>query len=189
MNQQQKAQHAKRLGVYGRDEEGNPTITYTRFLPHPVDKVWQAITDSAHRAAWFPELSFQPRVGAQAIVDFSGGDCPPSEDNPADVSFCTVTVFEPPHVLEYSGPDEHHRFELSSTGDGCKLVFRSTLPDIDTFDDENRTIQSRYSVACGWHYKLDMMEWSLDGVEFEDEGYAGPVKTRLYLAYLKQEKS
>ena len=172
-----------------RDADGNPTITYTRILAHPIDKVWQAITDPVHRAAWFPELNLDPRVGAQAIVDFSGGDCPPSEQNPADVSFCTVTVFDPPHLLECSGPDEHHRFELSATGDGCKLVFCSTLPDTGTSDDEAGTIHSRYSIACGWHYKLDMMAWSLDGVEFEDEGYAGPAKTRLYVAYLKQEKA
>ncbi|MCB1692942.1 MAG: SRPBCC family protein [Pseudomonadales bacterium] len=176
------------LGVYGQDRDGNPTITYTRILKHPVDKVWQAITDPRHRAAWFPELTLEPRVGAQAVVDFSHGECPPSEDNPADVAVCTVTVFDPPHRLEYSGPDEHHRFELTPAGDGCKLVFRSTLPGIDVFDDETGTIHSRYSVACGWHDKLDMMGWSLDGSPFEEEGYAGPRKRRLYMAYLKQEK-
>ena len=63
------------------------------------------------------------------------------------------------------------------------------LPDASTFDDPDQTIQSRYSVACGWHYKLDIMEWDLDGVPFEDEGYAGPMKTKYYFAYRKLDNS
>ena len=85
-------------------------------------------------------------------------------------------------------PAEHHRFELRPAGKGCILTFVANLPDADQFDDDAGTIQSRYSVACGWHYKLDAMEWVLDGTAFEDEGYAGPVKVSLYLAYLEREK-
>ena len=187
MNRQHQAQPAEQLGVYGKDKVGRLTITYTRRLPHPIDKVWQAITDPVHRAAWFPELTLEPRLGAEALVDFSHGDCPPTEEDPGIVSFCTIIAFEPPRLLEYNGPGEHHRFELTPSGEGCTLVFQSTLPDIDAFDDSGN-VQSRYSVACGWHYKLDMMAWSLDGIEFEDEGYAGPIKTRLYFAYREQEK-
>ena len=60
---------------------------------------------------------------------------------------------------------------------------------VPVFEDElsSRDIQPRYSVACGWHYKLDAMQWSLDGISFEDEGYAGPIKTELYLRYLAAE--
>ncbi|HKI73746.1 MAG TPA: hypothetical protein VJ998_03850, partial [Pseudomonadales bacterium] len=126
--------------------------------------------------------------GAAAIVDFSHSDCPPGEEVPGVVSFCTVIAFEPPNLLEYMGPGEHHRFELSPSDEGCTLVFQSTLPDIDVYDDDGR-VQSRYSVACGWHYKLDMLGWTLDGVDFEDEGHAGPIKTRLYFAYRKLEKN
>lgn len=179
---------AKRFGVYGINDAGNATITYTRTLDHPIEKVWRAITVEKHRAAWFPELSLVGATGGDAVVNFSGSDCPPSEDNPSDVCHCKVTRFEPPNVLEYVGQHEHHRFDLVSKGAGCQLTFCATLPDISTFDDEERTIQSRYSVACGWHYKLDEMEWSLDGVSFQDEGYAGPIKTEYYLMYRKLDK-
>ncbi len=178
----------ERLGVYGTDDKGNKTITYSRMLNHSIEKVWRAITVTEHRAAWFPELSLATTVGGDAVVNFSGSECPPPEDNPSDVYYCKVTRFEPPNVLEYIGPGEHHRFELVSQGTGCHLTFLATLPDTSVFDDEAKTIQSRYSVACGWHYKLDAMEWSLDGVPFEDEGYAGPIKTEYYFAYRKRDK-
>jgi uncharacterized protein YndB with AHSA1/START domain len=176
---------AQRLGVYGTDDAGNTIITYTRTLSHPIEKVWRAITVAEHRAAWFPELSLVAAPGGEAVVNFSASDCPTPEENPSDVYYCKVTRFEPPNVLEYIGPHEHHRFELVSRDAGCQLTFLATLPNASTFDDERQTIQSRYSVACGWHYKLDEMEWSLDGVPFEDEGYAGPIKTAYYLAYRK----
>ena len=175
----------KRFGIYGKDADKQTTITYTRDLPHDIEKVWRAISEAPHRAAWFPELSLEHQTGGNAVVNFSGGECPAPEDNPSDVYFCQVTQFQPPHLLEYIGPRERHRFELTPTETGCRLTFMAILPDASTFDDPDQTIQSRYSVACGWHYKLDIMEWDLDGVPFEDEGYAGPMKTKYYFAYRK----
>lgn len=178
----------ERLGVYGTDAAGNTTITYTRLLNHSVETVWRAITVEEHRAAWFPELSLTLAIDGDAVVNFSGSDCPPLDENPSDVYQCKVTRCDPPHLLEYSGPGEHHRFELTHQGDQCLLTFLAILPDLTEFDDAGETIQSRYSVACGWHYKLDEMHWSLDGVPFVDEGYAGPIKTEYYFAYVKLGK-
>ncbi len=179
---------ADRFGVYGTDAAGNKTITYTRTLNHSIDKVWRAITVAEHRAAWFPELSLDTSTGGDAIVNFSGSACPAPEDNPNDVYYCKVTRYEPPNLLEYIGPGEHHRFELVPQGSRCQLTFLATLPDGAAFDDDAQTIQSRYSVACGWHYKLDAMEWDLGGIPFGDEGYAGPIKTEYYFVYRKLDK-
>ena len=178
----------ERFGVYGTNTAGHATITYTRILKHPVEKVWRAITEEEHRAAWFPELSLGAATGDDAIVNFSGAECPPPEDNPSDVYYCKVTRCEPPHVLEYIGPKEHHKFELAQIDEGCRLTFMAILPEATAFDDDSKTIQSRYSVACGWHYKLDVMECGLDGVQVEDEGYAGPIKTKYYFVYRKLDK-
>ena len=178
----------ERFGIYGVDDAGHQTLTFTRNLDHPVEKVWRAITVKEHRAAWFPELSLTTAIGGEAVVNFSGSDCPAPEENPDDVYFCKVTQYEPPHVLEYIGPNEHHRFELTAQEGGCRLIFLATLPDASVFDDDGKTIQSRYSVACGWHYKLDQMQWDLDEVPFEDEGYAGPIKTEYYFKYRKLDK-
>lgn len=177
------------LGVYGVDSEGVTTITYTRSLNHPIETVWQFITVGDQRKCWFPELELSASLGGEAVVNFSGTDCPPLEENPSDVYVCRITGFEPPRLLEFSGPGEHHRYELSEKPSGCELKFTAVLPDRTAFDDPSKTIQSRYSVACGWHYKLDELQWSLDRVPFEDEGYAGPIKTQYYLAYLRLDET
>jgi uncharacterized protein YndB with AHSA1/START domain len=189
MNNPEANLDADRLGTFGTDQLGNKTITYTRLLNHPIEKVWRAIADETHRAAWFPELTLSHQTGGDAVVNFSGSDCPPPESNPSDIDFCKVTRFEPPNILEYSGPSEHHLFELVAQGTGCLLKFLATLPEAATFDDDANTIQTRYSIACGWHYKLDEMEWDLDGIPFKDEGYAGPAKTKYYFAYRKLDSN
>ena len=33
------------------------------FLPHPPEKVWRALTDSAVLASWLMPNDFQPRIG------------------------------------------------------------------------------------------------------------------------------
>ena len=190
MSQPQLDLSPARFGIYGTSEDGRPTIEYTRRLKHSVEKVWRAISIPEHRNVWFPELNLDLKLGGQVVVDFSGGECPAPEDNPADVYYCEVVAYDPPNLLEYKGNDEHHRFDIAPDGDGCILKFMATLPTLEEFDDDANTIHARYSVACGWHYKLDVMEWDMngefDGVELE--GYAGPNLTKLYLEYLKTEK-
>lgn len=176
------------LGTYGETSDGRTTITFTRYLNHPIDRVWKAIVNEQDRQKWFPELTLDAQVGGSAVVDFSGGDCPAPEENPSDINVCKVTRIDPPHLLEYKGPTEEHLFQLETKDSGCKLIFVATVPGVDRFDDPNQQIISRYSVSCGWHYKLDMMQWDLDGLSFEDEGYAGPIKTELYFRYLKADK-
>ena len=177
-----------RYGVFGVDEKGNDTILFTRMLNHPIEKVWLAITDETHRAVWFPQLGLEHGEGGKAVVNFSGGDCPPPEDNPSDVYYCKITAWEPPTLLEYIGDGEHHRYELEKAGSGCLLRFQATVPGRGTYDDESKTVISRFSVACGWHMMVDQLEWQLDGVPFEDEGYAGPIKTEYYLQYMKMDR-
>jgi len=163
-----------RFGIFGTTEDGRKLIKYTRELKHSPEKVWRAITETSELTAWFPELKLEKLLGGDAILDFSDGECPPAESNPEDVDYCTVTEFDPPRLLEYRGPTEEHRWEINPSDDGCILVFITTLP-------HGQRIQN--SVACGWHYKIDAMEWSLNGKNFELEAFAGPTLTRLYFEY------
>src|ERR1700748_3716357 len=40
-------------------------LTFTRRLAHPREKVWRAVTESAHLAAWYPqEIVGERRAGA-----------------------------------------------------------------------------------------------------------------------------
>ena len=189
-----------RMGLITRGDSVS-SIQFVRQLKHSVEDVWRSIVEPAGRKPWFPELDLEPCLGGKAVVNFSGGDCPAPEDNPSDVFFCEVVGYEPMKLLEYrsqvepnglsshGAAPEHHRFELKPTDGSCTLTFLANLPAAGQFDDEAKTIESRFSVACGWHYKLDALEWTLDKIPFEDEGYAGPVKVAFYLAYLKRDKA
>ena len=163
-----------RMGVLGETSEGRKTLFYKRELNHPAEKVWRAITEHDELQTWFPELTLDHKVGGTATMDFSRGECPPNEANPGDVDVCEITAFDPPELFEYSSKLGAMRWEIAAQGNACTLTLLCTLP-------AGARIQN--SVACGWHYKLDALEMSVDGIEFDLEDFAGPKLTQLYFLY------
>ena len=52
------------LGTLTRDDD-DCTVTFIRELPHPVEKVWRAVTEPEHLGAWFPDqIVGERRAGA-----------------------------------------------------------------------------------------------------------------------------
>ena len=43
------------------------TVAFTRRFPHPPDKVWRAITEPEHMAAWFPDQMVGERRAGAAL--------------------------------------------------------------------------------------------------------------------------
>ena len=73
---------------------------FERHLPHPPETVWEALTEPAELAAWFPEdLNSQERV---------------------------IHEYDPPRVLEYSIGNESLRWELSPTKQGGSILVLET---------------------------------------------------------------
>ena len=103
------------------------TIRFVRRYPHPVELVWEMLTEPKHLEAWFMTAQLDLRVGGR----FAFG---PAEDpHLAGV----IIALEPPTVIEFANTTtlraygyvdatERLRFELASVGDGCFLVSRST---------------------------------------------------------------
>ncbi|HZU73097.1 MAG TPA: SRPBCC domain-containing protein [Acidimicrobiales bacterium] len=109
--------------------------------PHPPGRVWRALTEPEHLAAWFMPLELDLRVGGRAVlVDYGQLEgTPPAEG--------IVTAVEPERLLEYrfpSGPWEWPpctlRFELQEEDGRCRLVFSQQLsPDfVPTWRDFDR---------------------------------------------------
>jgi uncharacterized protein YndB with AHSA1/START domain len=66
----------------GRLEEvaGRWRLRFERLLPHPPQKVWRALTQEEHLAAWFPTtIEGDLRPGAPLRFAFRGEGYPPSE--------------------------------------------------------------------------------------------------------------
>jgi uncharacterized protein YndB with AHSA1/START domain len=128
--------------------EGRWRLRYVRRLPHPREKVWRALTEPEHLAAWFPaKIEGGWAAGAPlrfVIVDW---ELPPTEGE--------VLAVEPPSLLEYRWDTDVLRFELEPDGDGCVLTF------LDTFDELGKAARD----GAGWHACLDALELDLGGEE------------------------
>lgn len=141
------------------------TLTVERTLPGPIERVWAYLVDPDKRARWLGGGTLGQFVGGAVEIHFHNLDL--SEDkqpapekyrgieNQATLSG-TITRFEPPHVLAHTwGENEGEvTFELSEDGDQVHLLLthRRLPTDIDT----------RTSVASGWHTHLGILIEELD---------------------------
>jgi uncharacterized protein YndB with AHSA1/START domain len=95
------------------------TMRYDRTYPHPIARVWEAVTTSEHLDVWLlPEARVEPRLGGRCAFGWGG----PADDPAASTG--EVTVFEPPSAVEYTFADgSTMRFDLAPDGDGTRLAF------------------------------------------------------------------
>ena len=121
-------------------------LTFTRFLPHPPEKVWRAITEPEHLRAWFPALVHgERRVGAALHFVFEHDEAPPGDG--------AVTVYDPPSVFAFTWGEETLRFELAADDGGTLLTF------LNTFGELGKAARD----AAGWHYCLELLGFELAG--------------------------
>jgi uncharacterized protein YndB with AHSA1/START domain len=112
--------------------DGRPTVRVERRYPHPIEKVWRAVTTPEHLGEWFPspvELDLRPG-GTMRFEAFQG----------APAAAGTVEVVDAPRLLSFSWGADRLTFELAPDGDG------TTFALTHSFDD-------RYgapSFAAGW---------------------------------------
>jgi uncharacterized protein YndB with AHSA1/START domain len=118
-------------------------LRFTRRLAHSPDKVWRALTEPEHLAAWFPQrIMGQWRVGAPLRFVSEYGDFEGE-----------VLAFEPPSLLEFRWGTDTIRLEVVADAHGTVLTL------LDTFDEQGKAARD----AAGWHTCLDNLEAALDG--------------------------
>ena len=119
-------------GVY-LELDGRPAVRFERLYPHPVDRVWMAITDPEELVAWFPSRAvIEPRVGGS--VSFSG-------DPYSDTLTGEVLAYDPPTRLAFTWGENELHFELEEVGvSACRFVLTDFL-DVTTAAARN---------ASGW---------------------------------------
>ena len=133
---------------YGVLERGDGTVTlrFARQFPHPPQKVWRALTEPEHLAAWFPTTIEGDYGTAGASLRFSFHEVPvPPMDGHA-------IACEPPKLLEFAWGDETLRFELTAKDSGTMLGFTATFADIGKAARD----------GAGWHVCLDQLSYGLD---------------------------
>ena len=124
------------------------TLTFVRRLKHPPEKVWRALTEAEHLAAWFPaEMHGERAAGAPLRFVFSNDEGPPTEGE--------MLVYDPPRVLEFRWDTDVLRFDIRPEGEGCVLTM------VDTFAELGKAARD----GAGWHACLDVLEHHLAGEE------------------------
>jgi uncharacterized protein YndB with AHSA1/START domain len=90
------------------------TMKHVRVYPHPIDRVWDAITDDKHVSKWF---GFPVRFDLKV-----GGQC--SWGPERNVFYQTViTELDPKTLVVHTNDDGYQRFELSDHSGGCRFDY------------------------------------------------------------------
>ncbi|HEY3000251.1 MAG TPA: SRPBCC family protein [Acidimicrobiales bacterium] len=131
--------------------DGRWRLRFVRRLPHPPAKVFRALTEREHLAAWFPtDVIGDREAGAKLRFVFRDDEAPPIDGE--------MVAYDPPRLVEYRwGDEETLRFELAPDDGGRGTV----LTFANGFDELGKAARD----AAGWHACLDLLAVHLDGAE------------------------
>lgn len=132
------------------------TLTLVRHLPGSIERVWAYLTDPKFLAKWLSDGVVADCVGGEVRLEMGATG--------------RVTVFEPPHVLEYTwneldlsrGPitDSLVRWELSEAENGVRLTLTHSR-----LSEKEVVLHS-----AGWHALLHRLSACVDGRAPEPKG-------------------
>jgi uncharacterized protein YndB with AHSA1/START domain len=132
------------------------TLVYERTYPHPIERVFEAVSTGEHLDAWFiPTCTIERKVGGACSFTWGG---PPGPGHAG-----TVTHFDPPRLIRYTlrespdDPEQYLQFELEATADGTRLrfthAFRQGSPN-----------PWRTGFTVGFHSSLGLLGKYLHGI-------------------------
>ncbi|OGU02487.1 MAG: hypothetical protein A2W29_14055 [Gemmatimonadetes bacterium RBG_16_66_8] len=139
-------------GELEEEAGGRWRVRFVRRLRHPRERVWRALTEPEHLAAWFPTtVEGERAAGASLRFAFPGGEQPAFEGE--------MVTWDPPSVLEFRWGEDLLRFELHAAGEGTVLTL------LDTLAERGKAARD----AAGWHVCLNRLERYLSGAEPVEE--------------------
>jgi uncharacterized protein YndB with AHSA1/START domain len=146
--------------------DGTTVIRFERRFSHPVERVWEAITDYDQVIRWWGDLDVELVPGGRFVLRWlNEGD-----QGESSAWKGKITEIEPGRVLETTGvwgapsawdeaPECTLRFELVADGDETVLRFTNVVPLPDEF---------KTKTPAGWHWHLDVLADVLDGGPVRD---------------------
>jgi len=122
-------------------------VEVKRTLNAPIQRVWDAVTNSDEVAQWWAPGTIEPREGGMYHLGMDTSDC---DGLPLEG---TIKVFQPPYVLEYTWNDDYIpaeglvRIDLTELGpDKTLLVLVQSVPQEDI-----------EAVSTGWAEIIDSL--------------------------------
>ena len=134
--------------------DGKPALRFVRRYRQPIERVWRAVSEPAEMAQWFPaNVEGDRAVGAELVFDDDyqraaareAGE-PTRAEGP--VFRGTVVAYDPPHVFSFTWGGELLRLELTTDGEGTRLVFTHVL--------SHASVAARN--GAGWHACLGELD-------------------------------
>ncbi|GAA2492929.1 SRPBCC family protein [Streptomyces longisporus] len=160
---------AELTGTYLTVDDGRPAVRFSRTYGHPIERVWQFVTDAEELAHWFPSRAeIDPRPGG--TINFSGDPNMPESTG-------RVLALDEPRRLSFEwGGDELH-FDLEALDDErTRFTLTNVLKAADTAARN----------AAGWEVCLAALDAKARGERFEgpDSG-AGAGWKDFYEGYIE----
>ncbi|WP_033318987.1 SRPBCC family protein [Streptomyces yerevanensis] len=141
---------AELTGTYLTLDDGRPAVRFTRTYNHPIDRVWQFVTDADELAHWFPSRAeIELRVGG--TIKFS------DDPNTVDSTGRVLAVDAPRH-LSFSWEGDELHFHLEELDEKRT---RFTLTNV--LVDENTAARN----GAGWEVCLRALDAWARGERFE----------------------
>ncbi|WP_077346411.1 SRPBCC family protein [Algoriphagus sp. A40] len=135
----------KNLGKISKENDGFKVV-FERILNHPIERVWDAISNPEQLKYWFTDIDFEAIPGSRITFKF--------RDKDHTESYGEVVSMDPPHRFVWTWEGELGVWELVS-----KDEFSTKL----TFSYSKISGDYAVNVSTGFHDLLDLLVLRLDG--------------------------
>jgi uncharacterized protein YndB with AHSA1/START domain len=155
------------LGTF-LERDGRPAVRFVRDYPHPIERLWDAITRPAELVRWFPSgVDLELRVGG--TVTFTG-------DPHLQSTQGTVLACDRPSRLSLSWSTDELHFELQPLDEhSCRFTLINVLTERDAAARN----------ATGWTICLGELNRHLAGITSDGpHGASAPPFQPIYDNYV-----
>jgi uncharacterized protein YndB with AHSA1/START domain len=183
-------------GIVEKGPDGSTQVRFVRRLPHPIDRVWAALTDPAELRRWWGDADLDLADGGRFALRWLNTD----EAGSVATLDGAITKLDPPRLLQIAaawgstgtgdpGTPTTLTWELDADGDHTLLRFTNTVtqpagaPGIDDASEGPTAADTR--TAAGWHLHLDALAAILAGGEV-DLTHPEPAYEPIHQAYTEK---
>ena len=151
------------------------TVEFIRIYPHPIERVWKAVSDPAEAAIWFIPPTVWDLTPGGAYRFHDDGPTRRAKNGFTGV----VQAVEPPRLVRFGphpsgaawpgagpGAESWFQFELEAVPGGTRLRYLQHADPGVTDPDEPRAefvSPGRPGSLAGWHAAFDELDELLDG--------------------------
>jgi uncharacterized protein YndB with AHSA1/START domain len=177
-------------GTVEKGPDGSSQVRFVRRLPHPVARVWRALTDPAELRKWWGDADLDLTDGGRFTLRWRNTD---DHGNAATLEGA-ISKLDPPRLLEIAATwgsttttnapatQTTITWELDPDGDHTLLHFTSTIPGSPAQDG---TTDPGTTTAAGWHLHLDALAAVLAGDQV-DIAHPEPLFEPIHQAYTQK---